>query len=270
MIESTFILLNGIGEVTERKLWDHGIGTWQTFLEELSPPGIGRSRKSLYDQDLACAVDRYAQDDARYFAGCLKPRDQWRLYDWLRPRAVYLDIETAGGSLGDVTVVGLYAEGHMTSLVRGDSLTQDRLCEELARYDLLITFFGSAFDLPYLKACYPRLIFDQPHIDLCFLARRLGLRGGLKQIEPIAGIERSGPLHGLDGWDAVCLWNRWRYGHDTGSLDLLLAYNAADAMNLEPLALFLYDRLLQQYQPRQASCPSFTHDMCENGGKAEV
>ena len=270
MIESTFILLNGIGEVTERRLWDHGIGTWQTFLEELSPPGIGRSRKSLYDQDLSCAVDHYAQDDARYFAGCLKPRDQWRLYDWLRPRAVYLDIETAGGPLGDVTVVGLYAEGHMTSLVRGDSLTQDRLCEELARYDLLITFFGSAFDLPYLKACYPRLILDQPHIDLCFLARRLGLRGGLKQIEPIAGIERSGPLHGLDGWDAVCLWNRWRYGHDTGSLDLLLAYNAADAMNLEPLALFLYDRLLQQYQPRQESCPSFTRDTYENGGKAEV
>jgi uncharacterized protein YprB with RNaseH-like and TPR domain len=118
----------------------------------------------------------------------------------------------------------------------------------LSRYDLLITFFGSAFDLPYLKATYPRLILDQPHIDLCFLAKRLGLRGGLKQIEPLAGIERSGSLRGLDGWDAVRLWNRWRYGHETAALELLLAYNAADAMNLEPLAVFLYDQLVQRYQ----------------------
>ena len=252
MIESTFILLNGIGEATERKLWEHGVASWQAFLEELSLPGIGRSRKSLYDLDVSRALHHHGHDDARYFAECLKPRDQWRLYHWLRSRAVYLDIETAGGSFGDVTVVGLYGEGRMTSLVRGDSLTQDRLRDELSRYDLLITFFGSAFDLPYLKACYPRLVLDQPHIDLCFLARRLGLRGGLKRIEPIAGIERSGPLQGLDGWDAVRLWNRWRHGHDAAALELLLAYlayNEADAMNLQPLADFLYDQLAQQYKP---------------------
>ena len=247
MIESTFILLNGIGESTERKFWDHGVTTWQRFLAAQSLPGVSARRKSLYDQDLSLALHHHIQDDARYFAGCLKPRDHWRLYGWLRDRAVYLDIETAGGPFGDVTVVGLYAEGRMTSLVRGDSLTQDRLRAELSRYDLLITFFGSAFDLPYLKASYPRLTFDQPHIDLCFLARRLGLRGGLKQIEPLAGIERSGPLRGLDGWDAVRLWNRWRCGHDEAALELLLAYNAADAMNLQPLAEFLCDELGRQY-----------------------
>jgi uncharacterized protein YprB with RNaseH-like and TPR domain len=243
MIESTFILLNGIGEATERKLWDCGVATWQAFLGTPSLPGIGRERKNLYDQDLSRAIQHFGDDDARYFAGCLKPRDQWRLYHWLRTRAVYLDIETAGGPFGDVTVVGLYGDGRMTSLVRGDSLTQDRLRAELARYDLLVTFFGSAFDLPYLRSTYPRLVIDQPHIDLCFLARRVGLRGGLKQIEPMAGIERPPPLRGLDGWDAVRLWNRWRYGHDSAALELLLAYNEADAMNLKPLADFLYDQL---------------------------
>jgi uncharacterized protein YprB with RNaseH-like and TPR domain len=263
MIESTFILLNGIGETTERKLWEHGVASWQAFLGELSLPGIGRSRKSLYDQEVSRALHHHGHDDARYFSECLKPRDQWRLYPWLRSRAVYLDIETAGGSFGDVTVVGLYAEGRMTSLVRGDSLTQDRLRAELSRYDLLITFFGSAFDLPYLKASYPRLVLDQPHIDLCFLARRLGFRGGLKRIEPLAGIERSGPLQGLDGWDAVRLWNRWRYGHDPAALELLLAYNEADAMNLQPLADFLYDQLAQQYKPYRdqlSASPAQTHN----------
>jgi uncharacterized protein YprB with RNaseH-like and TPR domain len=255
MIESTFIFLNGIGEITERKLWAQGIANWRRFLGASSLPGISAGRKTLYDQDLALALDHHGQDNARYFAGCLKPRDQWRLYDWLRLRAVYLDIETAGGAFGDVTVVGLYGDGQMTSLVRGDSLTQDRLCEELSRYDLVITFFGSGFDLPYLQTAYPLLSFDQPHIDLCFLARRIGWRGGLKQIEPLAGIERSSSVRGLDGWDAVRLWNRWRYGHDTAALELLLAYNAADAMNLEPLAAFLCDQLARQHLPSTSITP---------------
>jgi uncharacterized protein YprB with RNaseH-like and TPR domain len=252
MIESTFLLLNGIGEVTERKLWGYGVTRWQDFQTAPSLPGIGRNRKTLYDEDLSLALHHYELDDARYFGRCLKARDHWRLYDWLRPRAVYLDIETAGGPFGDVTVVGLYAGGRMTSLVRGDSLTQERLCAELSQYDLVVTFFGAAFDLPYLLATYPKLTFDQPHIDLCFLARRLGLRGGLKYIEAVLGIERQACLHGLNGWDAVRLWNRWRHGHDTRSLELLLGYNAADAMNLRQLADFLFDRLAQQCEPFRA------------------
>ena len=245
MIESTFILLNGVGETTERKLWQHGITTWQTFLEANSLPAINARRKVLYDEQLSLAVQHWERGHAGYFASCLKPCYQWRLYEWLRPRAVYLDIET-GGPYGDVTVVGLYAEGRMTSLVRGDTLTEERLREELSGYDLIVTFFGSAFDLPYLQARYPRLRIEQPHMDLCFVARRLGLRGGLKQIEPIAGIQRPDFLRGLNGWDAVRLWNRWRYGHDQASLELLVSYNAADAANLQPLADFLYAELTQQ------------------------
>jgi hypothetical protein len=244
MIESTFILLNGIGETTERKLWRQGIRTWRSFLEAESLTGINVKRKLLYDEHLSVAYEHWQQGHAGYFATCLKPRDQWRLYEWLRPRAVYLDIETSG--YGDITVVGLYGHGRMISLVRGDSLTEERLCDELSGYDLIVTFFGSAFDLPYLKASCPRLSLPQAHIDLCFVARRLGLRGGLKQIEPIAGIERPYDLQGLDGWDAVRLWNRWRYGHDEASLDLLLAYNEADAANLQPLADFLYAQLAEQ------------------------
>jgi uncharacterized protein YprB with RNaseH-like and TPR domain len=44
----------------------------------------------------------------------------------------------------------------------------------------------------------------------------------------------------LDGWDAVRLWNQWRHGHDPAALERLLAYNAADCINLEPLADLLY------------------------------
>jgi uncharacterized protein len=245
MIESTFILLNGIGEMTERKLWRDGIATWRAFLDAQSLPGISTRRKVLFDDEVCRALEHWQHGRADYFATCLKPRDQWRLYEWLRPRAVYLDIET-GGPYGDITVVGLYGHGRMTSLVRGENLTRERLLEELSGYDLIVTFFGSAFDLPYLQARCPGLSFPQPHIDLCFVARRVGLRGGLKQIEPIAGIRRPASLRGLDGWDAVRLWNRWRSGHDDSARELLLAYNAADAANLQPLADFLCAELAER------------------------
>ena len=162
---------------------------------------------------------------------------------------MFLDIETAGGPYGDVTVVGLFGNGRMLSLVRGDTLTETRLCHEVAQYDLIVTFFGSGFDLPYLHAMFPRFYIDQPHLDLCFAAKQLGLRGGLKQIERRVGIEREGALQGMDGWDAVRMWRRWRHSRDTEALELLLAYNEADCVNLLPLADLLYCRLLQQCRP---------------------
>jgi uncharacterized protein len=251
MIESTFVLLKGIGEWTEQRLWKHGTITWRDFLTTPVLPGIGQERKKGYDDDLAQAVHHLQAGRSRFFGSCLKPRDHWRLFEQYHPRAVYLDIETTGGpaSHGDVTVVGLYADGHMTSLIKGHTLTQDRLNQELAQHDLLVTFCGSLFDLPYLRAKFPGLLLDHPHMDLCYAAKRLSMTGGLKQIERQVGIERPGHLHGLDGWDAVRLWNAWRRGR-TAALDLLLQYNEADARNLQPLAEWIYCRLAQRYRPQ--------------------
>jgi uncharacterized protein YprB with RNaseH-like and TPR domain len=247
MIQSTFILLNGIGEYTERKLWAGGVKNWQRFLDVPSVPGVSRARKPLHDEDLRIATDSLATGNARYFSSRLKLRDHWRLFETFRSRAVYLDIETTGGppAYGEVTVVGLYAHDRMTSLVHGETLTHSRLQEELRAYDLLVTFFGSVFDLPYLRAKFPGLILDQPHLDLCFAARRLGYRGGLKHIEEEFGIQRSNDLQGLSGWDAVRLWEAWKRGHHP-SRDRLLRYNEADVRNLAPLAASLCDQLAQQ------------------------
>src|SRR5581483_10364353 len=235
MIESTLVLLKGIGECTERKLWAHGVGDWHAFRAGAGLPGISAGRKPLYDAELAIAHEHLCRGDIRYFATCLKPRDQWRLYDRFRSRIVYLDIETTGTAGGDITIVGLYGHGRMTTLVLGDSLTARRLAEELADYDVIVTFFGSVFDVPCLRARYPRIQFDQAHSDLCFAAKRLGLTRGLKRIEPLAAIERPSDIAGLDGWDAVRLWHDWRRG-DRPALDRLIAYNAADTRNLEALA----------------------------------
>jgi len=115
MIESSFCFLPGVGRRTERQWWQQGIGTWEDFMSAYFIPGISLRRKAYYDEALARAKDRRTLEDARYFGIHLHARDQWRLYEWLRPRAVYLDIET--NSFGQITVVGLYGHGGFTSLV---------------------------------------------------------------------------------------------------------------------------------------------------------
>jgi uncharacterized protein YprB with RNaseH-like and TPR domain len=250
MLTSTFVLLKGIGPATERRLWQDGIADWSTFLSSPVIHSISPMRKCWYDDVLATAQSRLAGGRADFFGTCLKSRDHWRLFDTFRHRALYLDIETTGQSAreGVITVVGLYKNGRMSSLVRGENLTEDRLGEALEQSDLLVTFFGSAFDLPYLQMAFPRLNFKKPHFDLCFAARRLGMHGGLKCIERELHINREAVLEGLDGWDAVRLWHLWRAGDDA-ALDLLLRYNAADTRNLEPLAEFVYQHMLARYGP---------------------
>jgi uncharacterized protein YprB with RNaseH-like and TPR domain len=247
VIERSFCFLPGVGSKTERALWRQGLQRWQDFLARPAIEGIGGARKALYDRDVSTAMERLALNDARYFGTVLQPREHWRLYEWLRPRVVYLDIET--DSFGQITVVGLYARGRMRSLVRGESLDAHALVEELRQYDLLVTFCGTTFDLPMLLSHYPDLPLNQPHMDLCLIGRRLGYRGGLKAIERRMGINRSSQLTGMNGSDAVHLWNRWRHRRDDEARMQLIRYNEADCVNLEPLADAFYCQMVQSTSP---------------------
>jgi len=250
MLTSTFVLLKGIGPATERRLWQDGIDDWSAFLTSPVIPYISSVKKCWYDDALTTAQSRLAVGGTDFFRTCLKSRDHWRLFDTFRHRTLYLDIETTGQSArdGHVTVVGLYQNGRMRSLVRGENLTEDCLREALEQTDLLVTFFGSVFDIPYLQTAFPGVDFKKPHFDLCFAARRLGFEGGLKYIERELQIHRDPAIEGLDGWDAVRLWHQWRGGDDS-ALDLLLRYNAADAANLEPLAELLFRQMVARYGP---------------------
>jgi len=251
MLTSTFVHLKGIGPSTERRLWEDGIADWATFRREARLTGIAPARKDAYDAELALAQNHLDLHNPRYFADCLHTRDHWRLFHTFGARALYLDIETTGLSAreGQVTIVGLHREGRMRSLIFGHSLTQEAIQEELDQADLLVTFFGTVFDLPYLHACFQGLQVSIPHFDLCFAARRVGLQGGLKAIERELEIARESDLVQLDGLDAVRLWQQYQTGSES-ALDQLIRYNAADTKNLEPLAACLYERLALRYGPQ--------------------
>ncbi len=81
-----------------------------------------------------------------------------------------------------------------------------------------------------------------PHFDLCFGAKKVGLTGGLKRIEAEIGIVREDDTVGIDGYEAVLLWQRARRG-DSSALDLLVRYNREDTVNLMELAAVVYPRL---------------------------
>src|SRR5207253_6795066 len=93
MLASSFVLLKGIGQSSERRLWQEGILDWATFLRSPALPGISSTRKEWYDRELATAQSRLEDGDAHFFGTCLKSREHWRLFETFRHRALYLDIE---------------------------------------------------------------------------------------------------------------------------------------------------------------------------------
>jgi uncharacterized protein YprB with RNaseH-like and TPR domain len=232
MLKRTFIHLPGIGYRSEAHFWRQGLVTWQDFLAVSRIRGLSGERLDWLKGELQESLAHL--DHAAYFAARLQAGEHWRLFRHCRPRTAYLDIETTGtvwpGLL--VTVVGLYDGETMRQFIQGYNLQQ--FPQVLSEFDLLVTFNGTQFDLPVLKAYFPGLRLPAAHVDLRFLLARLGFKGGLKRIEPRFGIRRPREVHGMDGYMAVLLWERFQRG-DRHALDLLLTYNREDVVNLEVL-----------------------------------
>src|SRR5206468_10485155 len=187
---------------------------------------FGAARLTELRDRVAASRTSLMAGDYRFFSDCLPRRDQWRAFPEFARRVLYLDIETTGGTdFDDVTVIGLHDGRRMRQFVRGEDLLEAE--QTLAEAALLVSFFGTGFDVPVLRRLFPRLPFDQLHIDLCHTLRRLGYSGGLKVIEPQLGLARPAEIAGLDGWDAVRLWREWRHGSSEARA-LLLHYNRAD------------------------------------------
>lgn len=241
MLRRTFLHIPGLGPTTERYLWDQGCLTWDDYLAEPKAFKVGGADPGLVRETLARSVEAVEAQEHQFFRDALGTRLAWRAWPEFRQSCVYLDIETDGGFGGDaVTCVGLYDGKKFSCLVKDDDLGQ--LPDVMSHYGMVVTFFGLGFDIPMLTKAFPYLSFDQIHLDLCPTLKRLGYRGGLKRIEREFGIDR-GLTDGLDGRDAIRLWRSFQRGDDS-SLELLVAYNRQDVVNLETLAQIAYDKAL--------------------------
>jgi len=238
MLRSTFIHAPGVGETTERKLWDAGIRDWDAFLTPGAKLPVGPGKRDIIAPIIAESQERLAETDHRYFARVLPAGEHWRATGEFSERMAFLDIETTGmGTHSHPTVIGIYdfAEGEYRAFIYGEDIRD--FVDVVDEYRVLVTFFGTGFDLPVLRQWDPRIQFHQLHVDLCPLLRRLGYKGGLKRIEKQLGIARLDEVEGLDGMDAVRLWWRWKRG-DEDALQTLIEYNRADVVNMVRLLGF--------------------------------
>ncbi|EMA39117.1 ribonuclease H-like domain-containing protein [Halobiforma nitratireducens] len=236
-IENSFIPVRGVGEKTERRLWKAGVTHW----DEFDGGVVGETLADRIDTFIADGRRHLERGDISPFAEQLPAASRWRLYENVSTETCFLDIETTGldASCNDVTTVSLHRGGETKTFVKDRDLTADRLARELEQSSLLVTFNGQRFDVPFLETCYD-LDVSVPHVDLMYPCKKLGLDGGLKQIERDVGIDRE--LDDLSGRDAVRLWHEYERG-DEGALETLVEYNRADTRNMKPLMDTVADRL---------------------------
>lgn len=244
MLTRTFLHIPTVGPKRELALWRAGLRDWQGFLDrgaELAPRAVFNMGRPVIERSLA-ALER--PGGLAELAGLIPMAEHWRFYPQFQ-RVVYLDIETGGDpeDFGGITVVGLYDGRQVRQYVAGRDLHEAG--QAMAGYEVVVTFAGASFDLPVLRQVFSRLLVPPVHIDLRWVLRRLGHRGGLKRIEKSLGIERPEHVGDMDGYMAVMLWQEHLAG-DEEALQTLLDYNACDVVNLEPLLRMAVGKLREQ------------------------
>lgn len=244
MIERTFQHVPGIGPWRERNLWAQGIRSWEAFPSAPLKPVVSRAKDPMIREWITKAATSLDARDLTGLASLLPAREHWRLMRAFREGAVFFDIETDGSARQLPTVVSLLDADGLQLFVRGENL--EALPGALMRRPIWVTFNGSCFDVPVLRDHFPQLSRPTVHLDLRFLGNRIGLRGGLKQIERSLGLGRSNAIDGIGGMDAVLLWRSWLETRDPAGLQLLVEYNLYDALNLRSLLHRVLDGLLDQ------------------------
>ena len=244
MLKRTFLHLPRVGETTERKIWNLGVHSWHDFLAAHGAGAFRGRRIERLSGDVTESIGRYERGDWNYFDQRVPSAHKWRAFGDLGDRVLYVDIETTG-LMGDdpITVIGTYDGSDVKSFVAGRNLEAAQA--EIEKHPLIVTFNGAQFDMPIIRSRFRYNFFNHVHIDLRFPLKRLGLTGGLKRIEETLGIQRSPRTRGLDGWDAVRLWNEYQDGSEA-ALELLLEYNREDIKNLQPLMRLVHGELTKQ------------------------
>ena len=151
----------------------------------------------------------------------------------------YLDIETTGLSSWncEITVVGIHlCNGDDTRFIQlvGKDISAQSILEALNGVEVLYTYNGSRFDLPFIHSRLGVNLEEAfTHRDLMYDCWQCNLYGGFKAVERQLGIERK--LTEVNGYEAVRLWWRYVESFDLDALNTLLEYNKEDVINLKTL-----------------------------------
>lgn len=142
-------------------------------------------------------------------------------------QVMFLDIETTGLShyYDEITVIGWSLGGRSHTFIKGEN--PKIFLEDICSASAIVTFNGIRFDKRFVLQEHPSAIVPDIHIDLMYLCRRVGLKGGQKAIEKELGIDFRGGIDEVDGFAAVLLWHEYLNG-SLDALRQLVKYNRAD------------------------------------------
>lgn len=237
MLNNTFCHIPGVGPKTERRLWHDGVLTWEDSLNfSFSAPRVS---EPLFRDHVEKSILNLERRNPGFFSDSLRSGDLWRIFSEFRDKTAYLDIETNGyvGPYGYITAISLYDGRSIKYYIRGENLDDFR--RDIEPFDVVVTYNGKCFDIPFIES-HMGFKMPQAHIDLRFILRDLGFKGGLKGCERSLGIRREG-MEGLDGYFAVLLWREYRKRKNPRALETLLAYNIQDTISLEALMVAAYN-----------------------------
>jgi uncharacterized protein len=250
MLRNTFVHIPGVGQKIERKLWSKGILSWE---DAIAAESRGELRRPYFLKSrLLESRDHLEDGNAVYFAKALQAGQHWRMFPHFRDDTAYLDIETfrLGDPSGCITTISLFDGKSVTCYVNGRNLHQ--FAYDVQRFKVIVTYNGRQFDVPVLERFF-NIKLPQAHIDLMYVLRSLGYRGGLKGCEKKMGLDRA-DLEGVDGYFAVLLWDEFRTNRNEKVLETLMAYNILDAVNLEPLMVKAYNLKLEDTPFSETHC----------------
>ncbi|MBW1783147.1 MAG: DUF429 domain-containing protein [Deltaproteobacteria bacterium] len=239
MLLSTFQHLKGVGKKTESYLWEKGVLDWDTYLKS------NGTQRSLFGDDsinpIESSIQACERGDTDYFADKLAKREYYRIALTYPEDTLFLDIETTGLSLyyDQITLVG-WSIGHSYGVYVRDH-DPSGLLNALRTAKAIMTFNGTIFDIRFLEKAFPGIYIPSIHVDLRFFAKRAGLSGGQKAIEPQVGYQRPKLVKGMEGESAPILWYKYRRG-DKRALKELVTYNHADIEGMK----WIFDYALEK------------------------
>jgi len=240
--------LERVKKGVEKNLWKQGIHSWDSFLDANKINGLSITRKKYYDRKILEARKQLYNFNSAYFKDVLPQSEYYRLYDFFKEDCVFLDIETTGldQKNNDITVIGLFDGLNTKTMIKNINFDYNKLKIELQKYKLIVTFNGSSFDIPFINKTYPGLLPNIPNFDIKSVTDRLGLKGGLKEIEKKLGIKRNKIIEKFYGGDALTLWKMYKATGDDYYLKLLVEYNEDDTINLKKIAEYCVEKLKNQ------------------------